>query len=56
MGLKILLAPVKTVYTLDGGNSTQMIFLNQKINNVTNDNKPRPITDIIYFASAWFQD
>ena len=34
--------------------STQMIFLGTKINNVKNDGQNvRPITDIIYFASAW---
>ena len=49
------LADCRTVYTLDGGNSTQMIFLGTKINNVKNDGQNvRPITDIIYFASADF--
>jgi len=51
----------KTIYTLDGGNSSQMIFLGRKKNNT--DTNPdtakdkegeRPVTDIIYFASAWF--
>ena len=51
----------KTIYTLDGGNSAQMIFLGRKKNNT--DSNPetskdkegeRPVTDIIYFASAWF--
>ena len=50
----------KTVYTLDGGNSAQLIFLGRKKNNT--DTNPdtakdkegeRPVTDIIYFASAW---
>ena len=42
-----------TIYTLDGGNSTQLIFMGQKINNVKNNgDSVRPITDIIYFASA----
>ena len=51
----------KTIYTLDGGNSAQMVFLGRKRNNT--DSNPetaadkegeRPVTDIIYFASAWF--
>ncbi len=49
----------KTVYTLDGGNSSQLIFLGRKKNNT--DHSPdadvegeRPVTDIIYWASAWF--
>ena len=51
----------KTIYTLDGGNSAQMIFLGRKKNNT--DSNPetskdkegeRPVTDIIYWASAWF--
>lgn len=44
----------KNAYTLDGGNSTQMIFLGQRINNVNSDGaKDRNICDIIYFASAY---
>ena len=43
----------QTVYTLDGGNSSQMIFLGRKKNNVHDDEEHRGITDIIYFASAW---
>ena len=53
------IAPCKVVYNLDGGNSAQMVFLNKKINNVrANQTKDdiRPITDIIYFASAWFNE
>ena len=51
--LAMSLADCRTVYTLDGGNSTQLIFLGQKINNVKSDgDNVRPITDIIYFASA----
>ena len=38
---------------LDGGNSSQMIFLGRKKNNVHDDEEHRGITDIIYFASAW---
>lgn len=51
------IADVKIAYTLDGGNSTQMVFLNRKINNINQgDDSERPVTDIIYFASAWFMD
>ena len=51
------LAPVQTVYTLDGGNSSQMVFLGNQLNAYVNGNKEiRPITDIIYFASAWFTE
>ena len=51
--LAMSLADCQTVYTLDGGNSTQLIFMGQKINNVKNNgDSVRPITDIIYFASA----
>ena len=51
------IANVKIAYTLDGGNSTQMVFLNRKINNINQgDDSERPVTDIIYFASAWFMD
>ena len=46
------LAPVKTAYTLDGGLSASLVFLNKKYNNV-NGSSLRSITDIIYFASAW---
>ena len=49
-----------TIYTLDGGNSAQLIFLGRKKNNT--DTNPetakdkegeRPVTDIIYFVSNW---
>ena len=46
------IAPVKTAYTLDGGLSASLIFLNNKFNNVQAGSE-RPIKDIIYFASAW---
>ena len=45
-------------YVLDGGGSAQFIFLGRKINNVnaeTNQNK-RKLSDIVYFASAWFEE
>ena len=41
-----------TAYNLDGGDSTMMIFRNEKINDKDNENT-RNISDIIYFASAW---
>ena len=44
----------QTAYTLDGGNSSQMIFLNHRKNNVHDDMENRGITDILYFASAWY--
>lgn len=47
----------KTVYTLDGGNSSQLVFLGRKRNltdHGPNSEGERPVTDIIYFASAWF--
>ena len=46
------LAPVQTAYTLDGGLSASLVFLNNKYNNV-HGGSLRNITDIIYFASAW---
>ena len=46
----------KVAFTLDGGESTQMIFLGRKINNVKEGGKDRGITDIIYFASANKED
>ena len=45
-------------YILDGGGSTQLVFLGKKINNVnaqTNQNI-RKLSDIVYFASAWFEN
>ena len=50
--LAMSLAPCKTVYALDGGLSASLVFLNRKFNNVQSGSE-RPITDIIYFASAW---
>ena len=51
------IAPVQVLYMLDGGNSTQMVFLNSRINNVSAGGADdRPVTDIVYFASAWFRD
>ena len=52
--LVMSLAPCQTVYTLDGGASAQMVFLGNRINNVNAGEEERGITDIIYFASAYF--
>lgn len=41
-----------TCYNLDGGDSTMMVFRNEKINDKDNASA-RDISDIIYFASAW---
>lgn len=46
---------VENAYNLDGGDSTMMIFKNEKINDVENPNT-RNISDIIYFASAYTQE
>ena len=47
----------RNAYTLDGGDSTQMVFLGTKINNVNEDGgADRKVTDIIYFASANFEE
>lgn len=50
------IAPCRIVYNLDGGESAQMVFLGKKFNNVKAGVKARQITDIIYFASAWYYD
>lgn len=42
---------VQNAYNLDGGNSTMMIFRNEYINSAY-ESTMRPISDIIYFASA----
>ena len=52
--LAMSLADCKTVYALDGGLSAQLVFLGRKVNNVQKGSN-RPVTDIIYFASAWFR-
>lgn len=55
--LAMELAPVKNVYVLDGGESTQFVFMGTKMNNIKEGNQNvRPVTDIIYFASAYFND
>jgi len=42
---------VENAYNLDGGNSASMIFKGKKLNAVRNKHE-RPISDIVYFASA----
>ena len=42
---------VENAYNLDGGYSTAMIFNGEKVNAVDNK-KLRPVSDIVYFASA----
>ena len=47
----------RNAYVMDGGDSTQMVFLGVKINNVKEEGgADRKVTDIIYFASADFED
>lgn len=41
-------------YVLDGGGSAQLIFLGKTLNPASKD--PRKLSDIIYFASAWFDE
>ncbi len=54
--LAMSLAPVKIVYVLDGGRSSQIMFLGDWWNAGSNGNdEARGLTDIIYFASAWFK-
>lgn len=53
--LVMSLGPVQTAYMFDGGRSTQIAFLNHKINN-TDDRNPRAVCDIIYFASAYTEE
>ena len=43
---------VETAYNLDGGDSTMLIFNNQKINDIRNPST-RKISDIVYFASSY---
>ena len=43
---------IQFAYNLDGGNSTTVIFHNQKIN-ATGKARGRELSDIIYFTTAW---
>ena len=42
----------KVAYVLDGGESTQMVFLGVLCNNTEGNKESRELADIIYFASA----
>ena len=53
--LVMSLADCKVVYNLDGGASSQLILLKWKYNQTTGEGEVRSVTDIIYFASAWFR-
>ncbi len=46
---------VQQAYNLDGGNSTQMIFLGARINNTASPER-RLLADMVYFASAYQPD
>ena len=52
--LALSIAPCRTLYVLDGGNSAQLVWLKGQVNR--NETNGRDITDIIYFASAYFGD
>lgn len=54
--LVLSLGPVQTAYMFDGGDSTQIAFMNQKINNVQNNKNLRGVSDCIYFASAYIKE
>lgn len=43
---------IQVAYNLDGGDSAVLVFNFQKINDPENTNE-RPLSDIVYFASAW---
>jgi len=45
---------VQQAYNLDGGISTQLLFLGRRINNTSGDS--RKLVDIVYFASAYKPD
>ena len=53
--LALTFGDIQTAYMFDGGNSTQIAFLGKKVNN-TDDQNPRTLYDIIYFASAYQPD
>ncbi len=46
---------VQNAYNLDGGSSVTLVFKNKKINSPDNP-KRRPLSDIIYFATAYIPD
>ena len=45
-------------YILDGGGSTQLVFLGKKYNNANAQTNQaiRKLSDIVYFASAWYRE
>ncbi len=43
---------VVCAYMLDGGFSSQLAFMGRLVNKIADDHA-RPVTDIVYFASAW---
>lgn len=45
-------------YVLDGGGSAQFVYLGRIVNHLNSKNNPnlRRVSDIVYFASAWFQE
>ncbi len=46
---------IENAYNLDGGSSVTLVFKNKKVNSPDNP-KRRPLSDIIYFASAYIPD
>ena len=46
---------VQNAYNLDGGSSSSIIFNRYKVNGMSS-RKMRQVSDIIYFASAYFED
>ncbi len=45
---------VECAYLLDGGNSSQLAFMGRLVNKLASETyRVRPVTDIVYFASAW---
>ena len=55
--LVLSITPVKTLYVMDGGNSAQLVYLKSQINRDDNaTGNGRDIQDIIYFASAYFEE
>ncbi len=50
--IAMALGPCKVAYTLDGGESAQMVFLGTLCNNTDGNKDSRDLADIIYFASA----
>lgn len=46
---------IQNAYNLDGGSSVTMVFKNKKVNSPDNP-KRRPLSDIIYFATAYIPD